>query len=100
MTETTSRLKIMLVEDDAGLAELETKRLQRSGYEVSVAYSATEAFKLLQTTKFDLILLDYRLPDCSDGLEFYSKMRTHGFDLPVILVTGFSNEAAAIRALR
>ena len=48
----------------------------------------------------DLILLDYRLPGGVDGLDFFTQVQAAGFDLPVILVTGFSNEATVIRALR
>ena len=48
----------------------------------------------------DLVLLDYRLPEDVHGLDFYGKMKETGIEVPVILVTGFSNETLAIEALR
>lgn len=47
-----------------------------------------------------MILLDYRLPGGADGLDFYERLEAAGYDPPVILVTGFGNEATAIQALR
>ena len=46
------------------------------------------------------MLLDYRLSGEVDGLEFYSRIKAKGLNPPVILVTGFGNEATVIQALR
>ncbi|AWM37493.1 Blue-light-activated protein [Gemmata obscuriglobus] len=91
---------VLIVEDDAGLAELEQVRLEDAGYRVLVAATAAGALAALATTEVDLILLDYRLPDDTDGLDFYVQVKAAGYDVPVILVTGFSSEATVIRALR
>ena len=91
---------ILIVEDDPGIAELEKGRLEDVGYRIILAGNATDAIAALRATPVDLILLDYRLPGGVDGLDFFTQVRTAGFDLPVILVTGFSNEATVIRALR
>ena len=91
---------VLIVEDDPGIAALETMQLERAGYVVLTAGTAGEALERLRNHALDLVLLDYRLPDNVDGLEFHVQMKQAGFDLPVILVTGFSNEALAIQALR
>ncbi|HEV3142374.1 MAG TPA: response regulator [Gemmataceae bacterium] len=91
---------ILIVEDDAGVAALEQRRLERAGYRVVSALTADAAMVQLRQQRIDLILLDYRLPENVDGLDFYASIRAAGFDVPVILVTGFSNEATVIKALR
>ena len=91
---------VLVVEDDPGIAELERGRLEESGYAVVSAATAEEALRAVGRGGIDLVLLDYRLPGGVDGLDFYARIKAAGFDLPVILVTGFSNEATVIQALR
>jgi CheY-like chemotaxis protein len=91
---------ILIVEDDAGVATLERRRLERAGYRVETAETAEAALRILQAVSIQLILLDYRLPNDADGLEFFAQVRALGFDVPVILVTPDSNEATVIKALR
>jgi two-component system, cell cycle sensor histidine kinase and response regulator CckA len=91
---------ILIVEDDEGIAELERGRLEESGYVVRVTTTPETGLAELDRGGIDLVLLDYRLPGDIDGLEFYTRMKAAGHDLPVVLVTAFSNEATVIRALR
>src|SRR3954465_7727476 len=92
--------QILVVEDDDGVALLQRRRLERAGYGVATAASTDDAIAQLRNDGFDLILLDYRLPGDMDGLQFYQQVRDAGFLMPVILVTGYSNEATVIKALR
>ncbi len=94
------RETVLVIEDDAGIAELEQMQLERAGFTVVTAGTSEEALDQLRRHHVDLLLLDYRLPGDLDGLDVYLECKAMGFDLPVILVTGFSNEAVAIRALR
>ncbi|OWK35483.1 response regulator [Fimbriiglobus ruber] len=91
---------LLVVEDDPGIAELERRRLEEAGYLVIVASNAEDALLEVGRGGIDLVLLDYRLPGGTDGLDFYTRVKQAGYDLPVILVTGFSNEATVIQALR
>jgi PAS domain S-box-containing protein len=91
---------VLIVEDDAGVALLEQRRLERAGFSVLTAATAEEALARLEAHDVSLILLDYRLPGDVDGLDFYDRVKEAGYDLPVILVTAFGNEATVIRALR
>jgi PAS domain S-box-containing protein len=92
--------RVLVVEDDAGIAELERRRLEEAGYAARVAYTAADALAAVTAGGVDLVLLDYRLPGEVDGLEFYARIKAAGYDVPVILVTGFGNEATVIQALR
>jgi PAS domain S-box-containing protein len=91
---------VLIVEDDAGVAALERRRLERAGYRVVTAENATSARTRLADEPVSLILLDHGLPGELDGLTFYGHLREEGWDIPVILVTGFSDVGTAIRALR
>ena len=59
--------KILIIDDDAAIGDLEQEVLERAGYGVLRAYSGTEALLLLRSSRPDLILLDLMLPG-TDGL--------------------------------
>jgi signal transduction histidine kinase len=98
MTESTG--VVLILEDDPGVARLQQRRLERAGYEAHLAATAAEARRVLESTKIDLLLLDYRLPDAPDGLQFYQELKTGGKDLPVIMVTGQADDRTVVTALR
>lgn len=89
-----------MVEDDEWVAILERHSLERRGFRVVSVDSAMGALVRLRKELFDLVVIDYRLPDGKTGLELLADLRSLGYDLPVVMVTGFSNEATVIEALR
>src|SRR3989442_12296351 len=91
--------RVLIVEDDEGVATLQQRRLQRTGYEVLVAANADEAFAKAQEPGVELVVLDYRLPGNITGLELFERLKAHGYYLPVIIVTGFSDESMVVNAL-
>jgi two-component system cell cycle sensor histidine kinase/response regulator CckA len=96
----TTRPKVLIVEDDSGVAYLQQRAIERAGYEVLVASTAEEARDVIEAVAIDLIVLDYRLEQNRTGLDFYTDLKAAGYDLPVIMVTGFSQESTVIQALR
>src|SRR5579884_1946510 len=96
---TAHRGTVLVVEDDPGVSTLERRRLERAGFDVVTASRPAEALDALRARQPDVMLLDYRLSG-ADGLDFYAEVKAAGLDVPVILVTGFGNEATAVRALR
>ena len=91
---------ILIIEDDQIVADLEQRHLERAGYAVVTAVKTEQAMLQLQQGEIDLVVLDYRLPGGDTGLEFYNQMKLAGIDLPVIVVTGYSDETTVIAALR
>jgi signal transduction histidine kinase len=91
---------ILILEDDPGVARLQQLGLQRAGYEAVATGTPEEAIARVRQGGVDLLLVDYRLPGAVNGLEFHEQLRAAGFDVPVILVTGFSDDVTVIRALR
>jgi signal transduction histidine kinase len=97
---TDQPVKILILEDDDGVARLQQRRLERAGYEAVVTSTALEALDRIRRGGIDLLVLDNRLTGAEDGLEFYARLKAEGIDLPVIMVTGYSDDAVIVRALR
>jgi signal transduction histidine kinase len=90
---------ILIVEDDVGVARLQQKRLERAGYAVRIAPTAEDALAHVRAG-VALLVLDYKLSAAEDGLQFYARLKADGYDLPVIMVTGYGDDATIVRALR
>jgi DNA-binding response OmpR family regulator len=76
----------LLVEDEVKVARALEEGLAAEGYGVTVAHTGEEAFFLLTTQAFDLLLLDLMLPGRS-GLEILSALRRRDFHAPVLVLT-------------
>lgn len=92
-------MKILLVEDDAVLADGLIHTLGGSGYSVVCATNGNYAEHLLQAHDFDLIVLDLGLPDM-DGLELLRRLRARKMALPILILTardGINDRIEGIR---
>ena len=94
------REMVLIVEDDPGVARLEEIHLRRAGFDARSAGSVEQARAVLKLGGIDLIVLDQDLRGSISGLEFYEQLRASGDQTPAILVTGLSDEATLIRAVR
>jgi PAS domain S-box-containing protein len=92
--------RILIVEDEPAIAKLEKARLEHAGYTAVVASTTREARQIVEQGGVDLVVLDNHLPGNVIGLDFYLQLKQAGYHIPVILVTGFSDEETAIKALR
>lgn len=89
---------ILYIEDDEGLARLLQKRLELQGFGLDIAYSGTAGLKLTQQNKYDLILLDYHLPDVNE-LELLAALLALESAPPIIILTTSGDERVALRAM-
>lgn len=91
---------ILVVEDEAAIAELIRYNLAAQGFRVSVAADGEEAELLVGEDRFDLVILDWMLPGLS-GLELCRRLRrredTHA--LPVLMLTARGEEGDRVRGL-
>ena len=81
--------RILLVEDDQSLADLEANMLKAHGYQVSTAYSGEQAIAIVkeQPRLFpDLVVLDLELTGAASGWEVLQTLRTYGA-IPVLITT-------------
>ena len=66
--------KILIVEDEAILAEMYQDKFTQSGYEVSLAFNSEEGLALAKKARPDLILLDILLPK-ENGIQFLKRLK-------------------------
>ena len=92
-------LRVILVEDDAILAEMIQLWLQDAGHSCRVFKEGKPLIRELAQNTIDLIILDWMLPD-TDGLELLRWTREHAeWRIPVIFVTGKDSEQDIVQAL-
>lgn len=90
---------IIIIDDDVDICALLKRFFERKGYAVSTAFKAQEGLELIRANSYDVLLTDFRLPDM-DGLEVIKNVRKIKSDLPIIVITGYSDVAQAIKAIR
>jgi DNA-binding response OmpR family regulator len=78
--------RLLLVEDDARLADMLSEYLGQAGFRISVAARGAQALDLVANATFDAIVLDLMLPDM-DGLDVCRQVRAHA-DIPILMLTG------------
>ncbi len=79
-------MRILLVDDEAELAEPLSRLLQREGYVVDVAITGNEGSRLARQGGYDLLILDWMLPQVS-GLDICRQTRSQGDVTPVLFLT-------------
>ncbi|MDP4158957.1 MAG: response regulator transcription factor [Bacillota bacterium] len=89
--------KILIIEDDSSIAELQKDYLEVADFEVSVCADGSEGIKTLQENDVDLLILDIMLPGI-DGLEILRSMKEDK-DIPVLLVSAKKEEIDKIKGL-
>jgi two-component system cell cycle sensor histidine kinase/response regulator CckA len=95
-------LRVLLVEDNAGDADLIRELLPKDGpvsFEIKHAPRLETALELVAAGDFDLILLDLGLPD-SAGLDTVRAMRQQAPDLPIVVLTGNDDERMGLAAIQ
>ena len=89
--------RILIVEDEKDIAELEKDYLELSGFEVEIVYDGTEGLEKALKEDFDLYILDLMLPGV-DGFEICKRIRDVK-DTPILLVSAKRDDIDKIRGL-
>lgn len=91
--------KILIVDDDKDMCLLLERFLRKKNYEVVVANSGKEALNVLFRNNVHLVLCDYKLEDVT-GAELLTSIRKEYADLPVIIITAYSDIKTAVDAMK
>jgi len=90
---------ILLVEDNAGLAEGLRDNLELEGFSVTIAADGRAALQEARRSKPDLMILDLMLPEL-DGYHVLRTLREQGFETPILILTARGEEADKVRGFR
>jgi two-component sensor histidine kinase len=91
--------RILYIDDDAGIARLVQRHLERAGFAVTTALDGEAGLALAASERFDAIVLDHYMPG-RDGLDVLADLLGLPYAAPVIFVTGAEEPRIAIAALK
>lgn len=89
--------RILIIEDEVSIAELEKDYLELSGYEVEVEYTGDVGLRRALNEEFDLVILDLMLPGM-DGFDICKNIRAEK-NIPIIMVSAKKEDIDKIRGL-
>lgn len=91
-------MKLLIVEDDASIAELEKTYLDFYGYECDIAANGENGLALFEKGQYSLVIVDVMLPGAMDGLDLCRVIRRRS-DVPLMIVSAKVDDADKIAAL-
>jgi len=91
--------KVLIVDDEPSNRKILTDELTDCGYVVATANSGADALKAVQTSRPDLIMLDYMMPGLT-GLDVLRELRRCDDDTPVVMITAYSTVDRAVEAMK
>jgi DNA-binding NtrC family response regulator len=91
--------KILIVDDEPSNRKILQQELIHRGYAVETANDGSEALKKVETTRPDLIILDYTMPGLS-GLDVLKELRKREDDTPVVMITAYGTVDRAVQAMK
>jgi DNA-binding NtrC family response regulator len=90
-------LNVLIVDDEPTYRIVLTQTLKGCGHTTEACETGDGAISLLQKNKYDVVLLDYKMPGTS-GINVLQWMYGMKMEVPVILITGYGSEEIALEA--
>ena len=91
--------RILIVDDEPNVRLGYRITLETEGYEVCEANGAAEALNAFAAGRFDLTILDLRMPEM-DGLDLLAEIRNAHISVPVVIITAYGDVPNAVRAMK
>ena len=99
LTDETLRGTILVIDDEPDIRDSLEALLSMEGYRVVLASNATEGLRRLETSSYDLVLLDLMMPDKS-GMQVLDEVRARDRDTPIFMITAYGSVEVAVTALK
>ncbi|MFO7756100.1 MAG: sigma-54 dependent transcriptional regulator [Bacteroidales bacterium] len=90
---------ILIIDDDTYICTLLVSYLEQKGYKAEGCYSGARAKKLISTKDYSTVLCDYRLPE-TNGYELLEFIKSRKPDIPVIIMTAYSDVRMAVKLIK
>src|SRR5450755_3373460 len=97
--ESVSAGSVLIIDDEAAIRESLQTLLEFEGYKVEVANDGFEGLARIAAIPFDLVLLDFALPE-RNGVEILHDIRERDSELPVIMITAYGTVENAVNAMQ
>jgi DNA-binding NtrC family response regulator len=97
--ETSYRGRVLVIDDEPDIRESLEALLSSENYRVDLAFNATEGLKKLETSTYDLVLVDLMMPDKS-GMEVLEEIRLRDRETPLFMITAYGSIEVAVEALK
>jgi two-component system OmpR family response regulator len=95
----SNRTRLLMVEDNTEHIDLCREYLPLESYELDASLTGCDALEKMQVNDYDLIILDYSLPDMT-GLEVLRRMKMLGMNVPVVFVSAKNEPDLSFLALK
>ncbi|MFN0290465.1 sigma-54-dependent transcriptional regulator [Pedobacter helvus] len=90
---------VLIIEDDGTFAQIIEGFLTKNNFEVTTVNNVAKALKLIAQEEFQLLLIDYRLPD-GTGIDVLNYRRETGLTVPTIIMTSFNDVRTAVKSIQ
>ncbi len=91
--------KILVVDDQASNRNILRQELTHRGYAVETANDGAEALGKVESSRPDLMIVDYMMPNMS-GLDVLKELRNREHDIPVVMITAYGTVERAVQAIK
>src|SRR5271155_4866399 len=99
ITKEEARGRILVIDDEPDIRESLEALLTGENYRVELASNANEGLKRLETSAYDLVLLDLMMPDKS-GMQVLEEIRARDSETPIFMITAYGSVQVAVDALK
>jgi len=97
--ENNTKPKIFIIDDEESIRDSCSQVLKKEGYSVYTSSDGKEAVNILKSSKFDVVLLDLKLPGIP-GLKILNIIKSSFPEIPVIIITGFASIESAVNTIK
>lgn len=91
--------KVLVIDDDTFMCDLLVNHLKQNGFEAHGTYSGKNGLKMVENSRFDIVLCDFRLPN-TDGYEVLQQIKSKKPLLPVIILTAYAEVKMAVKLIK
>jgi len=97
MSDETKKIKLLLVDDEKGFLDSLARRLGKRDFDIRTANEGKQAIELAKMEKFDVAILDMKMPGM-DGLELLGILKKKHKFLEILILTGYGGIDSAVEA--
>lgn len=99
MSTPTTKEVILIVDDVPDTVEILERNLTEQGYQTYTAPGTAQALEILDATKIDLVITDYKMPGVN-GLDLVKHVRENFKDTEIMMITGYASVEGAVEAIK